>query len=76
MGLNHDPGGGGPLDGCSVTGCAFFLDFGSETTWIASSTGTMYWGLRLLTLFAMVLKEVSFLDPSSMVLKEPFLCTF
>ena len=31
----------------------------------------MYWGLRLLTLFAMVLKEVSFLDPSSMVLKEP-----
>ena len=49
----------------------------------------MYWGLRFLTLFAMVLKqvdfwpfspmvlkEVSFLDPSSMVLKEPFFAHF
>ena len=88
MGLNPDPRGGGLLDGCSVTGCAFFLDLESEMTWLASSTGTMYWGLRFLTLFTMVLKEVdfwsfspmvlkvSFLDPSSMVLKEPFICTF
>ena len=52
-------------------------------TRVASSAGNMYWGLRLLTLFTMVLKEVkwswkvSFLDPSQMVLKEPFLlCTF
>ena len=85
MGWNLDPRGGGPLDGYSVTGCAFFLDLGSEMTWLTSSTGTMYQGLRFLTLFAMVLKEVdfwsfsamvlkevSFLDPSSMVLKEPF----
>ena len=89
MGLNLDPGGGGLLDSYSVTGCAFFLDLGSEMTWLASSMGTMYRGLRFLTLFAMVLKEVdfwpfspmvlkevSFLDPSSMVLKEPFLCMF
>ena len=89
MGLNHDPGGGGPVDGCSVTGCAFFLDLGSEMTRLTSSTGTMYRGLSLLTLFTnilkgvdfwpfspMVLKGVSFLDPSSMVLKEPFLCRF
>ena len=76
MGLNCDPGGGGPLDSCSVAGCPFFLVLGSETTWVASSTGTMYWGLRLLTLLAMVMKEVSFLDPSWMVLKEPFLFTF
>ena len=60
MGLNHDPGGGGLLDGCSATGCAFFLDLGSEMTWVTSSTGTMYWGLRFVTLFTMVLKEVSF----------------
>ena len=32
MGLNHDPGGGGPLDGCSVAGCAFFFVLGSEMT--------------------------------------------
>ena len=51
-----DPGGGGLLDGCSVTGCVFFLDLGSEMTWVASSAGIMYWGLRLLTLFTMVLK--------------------
>ena len=82
MGLNHDPGGGGPLDGCSVTFCVFFINLGSEMTRVASSAGTMYWGLRLLTLFTMVLKEVkwswkvSFLDPSWMVLKEPFLCMF
>ena len=76
MELNLDPGGGGPLDGCSVAGCAFFLDLGSEMTGVTSSTGTMYWGLRFLTLFIMVLKEVSFLGPSSMVLKEPFLHMF
>ena len=76
MGLNHDPGGGGLLDGCSVTSCVFFINLGSEMTRVASWAGTMYRGLRLLTLFAMVLKEVSFLDPSQMVLKEPFLCTF
>ena len=54
----------------------------TEMTRVASSAGTMYGGLRLLTLFTMVLKEVkwswkvSFLDPSWMVLKEPFLCNF
>ena len=50
-------------------------DLGSEMTRVTSSAGTMYQGLRLLTLFTMVLKEVSFLDPSWMVLKEAFLCT-
>ena len=64
MGLNHDPGGGGPLDGCSATFCVFFIDLGSEMTRVDSLAGTMYRGLRLLTLFTMVLKEVSFLDPS------------
>ena len=76
MGLNRDPGGGGPLDGCSVTACVFFLDLGSEMTTVASSAGTMYRGLRLLTLFTMVLKEVSFLDTSRMVLKGHFYLTF
>ena len=39
-------------------------------TWLTSSTGTMYWGLRFLTLFAVVLKEVDFWPFSLMVLKE------
>ena len=60
----------------SVSFCVFFIDLGSEMTRVAWLAGTMYQGLRLLTLFTMVLKEVSFLDPSWMVLKEPFLCTF
>ena len=76
MGLNCDPGGGGPLDSCSATCCVLFLNLESEMTWVTSLAGTMYRGLRLLTLFTMVLKEVSYLDPSWMVLKEPFLCTF
>ena len=58
MGLNRDPGGGGPLDGCSATFSTFFIDLGSEMTRVASSAGTMYRGLRWLTLSTMVLKGV------------------
>ena len=58
MGLKHDPGGGGLLDSCSVTFCVFFIDLGSKMTRVTSSAGTMYRGLRLLTLSTMVLKEV------------------
>ena len=34
-------------------------------TWLTSWTGTIHFGLSLLTLFARVLKEVNFWDPSS-----------
>ena len=83
MGLNHDPGGGGPLDSCSVTFSTYFIDLGSEMTRVASSAGTMYQGLRLinpvnngLEMSKMVLKGVFFrrstlngLERSKMVLK-------
>ena len=45
MGLNLNPLGGGPLEGWSFTGCAIFAVWGSEITWLASLTGTIY--LRL-----------------------------
>ena len=48
MGLNLDPFGGGPLEGWSFTGCAIFAVWGSEITWLASLTGTIYLGLSFL----------------------------
>ena len=64
MGLNHDPGGGGPLDGCSVIFGVFFLDLGSEMTLVTLSAGTMYRGLSLLTLFTMGQRGVHLFKPS------------
>ena len=59
MGLNLDPFGGGPVEGCSCTGATDFTLSGSEITKLTSFTGTMYLEFNLLTLSVRVLKEVN-----------------